>query len=74
MKTKPGLIVTKVQIVKDDNINDENIDGYEIKLTFDNGKNITYIEYTINELEDKAYGIYEYDGENYIEIENWGFK
>ncbi len=74
MKIKPGLTISKVIIVKDDNINDANIDGYEITLTFDNGQNIRYIEYTINELEDKEYGIYEYNGDNYIEVENWGFK
>lgn len=74
MKLKPGLTITKIKIAKDDNINDASIDGYEITLIFDNGQEIMYVEYTIDELEDKAYGIYEYDGENYIEIENWGFK
>lgn len=67
----PGDIITKVIIMKNDNINDEGIDGYEVTLKTYSKKEITYITDTIDELEDSPRGIYEYDGKEYKIIENW---
>ena len=68
---KVGDAVKKVIIYKNDNINDEGIDGYEIQIEFENGESVEHIEYTIDELEDQPRGIYEYVNCEYIQIEDW---
>lgn len=72
MKFKPGSTIVKIIIVKDDNLYDEGR-GMQCEMTlyFSNNSNISEI---INcELDDDKYsrGIYQYDGENYKQIENW---
>jgi hypothetical protein len=61
-----------VQITKSDNCDDDSgEDGYDINIIFDKNKCIGYVEYYIEELEDKPMGIYEYVDGKYIQIENW---
>lgn len=66
---RPGDYVTKVIIYKTDNVNDEGYEGYEISIYFGN-KMVDFVETTIDELEDEPRGIYKFDGEKYINIEN----
>ena len=69
---KPGAIVTKIEITKSDNCGeDTGVEGYDIKVSFFDGNDICYTKYSIPELENKPRGIYSFDGENYIQIENW---
>lgn len=67
---KVGDTVTRILVTKDDNINDQSIEGYEISIAL-SSKIVTYIEYYIEELEDSPRGIYEYINNEYIQIENW---
>lgn len=70
-RLSPGLPIETITITKTDNINDTDVEGYEVKIKFLNGETVECIEYTIDELEDKPYGIYEFDGKEFIQIENW---
>jgi len=68
---KPGDKVTGVEVIKTDNCGrDTGIEGYDVTIQIGN-QSVNYIEYTIDELEDQPKGIYHYDGESYIQIENW---
>jgi len=68
---KPGDIVKGVELIKTDNVDDRCLEGYEITIDF--GHTSVYYESfsTIDELEGEPLGIYHYDGEKYIQIENW---
>jgi len=71
---KPGEIVTGVQVVKSDNCGDDSgQEGYDITVMIGGKKYVEYIEYYIEELEDRPKGIYKYDGEKFIQTENWEF-
>lgn len=65
--------IVKILIIKNDNINDQSIDGYEITFHFESGYTCTIIETSsyIDELEDQPRGIFEYIDNKYIQIENW---
>ena len=67
---KPGDVVEKVSVTKDDNIDDTGREGYKITLTI-SGKSAHYLLDTIDELEDMPRGIYEYVNGEYKQIENW---
>ena len=69
-RLKPNLLIETILITKDNNINDQNIEGYEVEIQFSNGQKVNFIEYTIDELEDKPYGIYKFDNE-FIMLEDW---
>ncbi len=69
---KPGEIVTGVQVTKTDNCGDDTgIEGYNVCIMLGEKNCIEYIVYYIDELENQPKGIYDYDGEKYIQIENW---
>lgn len=67
-----GSKVTKIEICKTDNYNDQNIEGYEVSITFDNKEVVSEFRTNIPELEDRELGIYLYIDNEYKQIENWG--
>jgi hypothetical protein len=68
---KPGDVVTGVQVIKSDNCGDDTgREGYDVTVMLGN-KAIDYFEHTIDELENEPKGIYDFDGQKYIQIENW---
>lgn len=70
---KPGDIVTGVQITKSDNCGDDSgQEGYDVIIQI-GSRSVEYIEYTIDELEEEPKGIYKYDGEKFIQVENWEY-
>lgn len=75
---KPGQVVKKVEIVKSDNCGDDTgVDGYDITIYFEGTSEVIFTGTTqrsvpwIHELDDKPNGLYNYDGEEFIMIENW---
>lgn len=68
----PGQIVTKITLTKKDA---QTFSGYAIKCKVDffEGPSISYdIEHHIDLFDEKyPKGIYEWNGKNFIEIENW---
>jgi len=73
MKIKEGLVVTKVEICKDDNIDDEGR-GVECECTvvLSNNFTISFILDDCELLDDKyTRGIYQYKDDKFIQIENW---
>ena len=71
---KPNDIVRRIEVTKTDNCGrDTGEEGYDISLKIGH-ETITYTsDKDIDELEDKPNGIYHYDGEKYIQEENWEY-
>jgi len=71
---KPGDIVTGVQVIKSDNCGDDSgVEGYDVTIQIGELKCVDYIAYSMDGLEDSPYGIYDYDGEKFNQVENWQY-
>jgi hypothetical protein len=71
---KPGDKVVRVEITKSDNRGrDTGEEGYDVVLHFESGEAVVQEETYIHELDGEPNGIYIYDGDKYIQIENWEF-
>jgi hypothetical protein len=69
---KSNDVVKKVEVYHSDNCGDDSGDeGMDVHITFENGETVVQECEWISELADQPYGVYLYDGEKYIQIENW---
>lgn len=68
----PGVTVDKVQITKNTEGSNDYGD-FECTLSFSDGTSHTYeLDHWPDELDDVNYGIYDWTGEKFVQIEDWG--